>query len=406
MHSEELPELHILVTRCLPTHSAHVLLVTGSTTFSVLFAPSASDTALASSGSRREEQAPSGDVPLIFSQPTAAMSSLLSLVLLPLRYPALFAHLQLQPPKGLLLYGQPGVGKTYAVRTICAHLSLRLLTLDGTDVWSGAAGDGEERLRAVFAKATESAREGRTLLFIDELDVLCPQRSSSASSPSTSLSTDRLTAQLLSLLDGLVSRGQLLVIAATNHPHSIDAALRRPGRFDREVEIPPPQTAEREQILRWYMRSMQVEGVDVRALAGRCIGYVGADLEAVCREAGLRALKRSLEGGRLAAGGSESRVVTAEDFEWALTRVPASSQRGSLSYLPSSASPYSFDTLGGLSAVVERLQQSVAWPFLYPATFARLNLRPPRGILLHGPPGCGKVDRTAPALDVCSLLTT
>jgi transitional endoplasmic reticulum ATPase len=255
------------------------------------------------------------------------------------------------------------------------------------------AGEGEEKLRSVFAEATRSAEKESTVLFIDEVDVLCPQRSTSASSPSNSPSTDRLTSQLLSLMDGVVPRGRLLVIAATNHPHSIDAALRRPGRFDREVEIPPPQAPEREDILRWYMRSMQIEGVDVQTLARRCIGYVGADLEGLCREAGLHALHRSMVQVKAVHGNllELKGTVNADDFEYALTRVPASSQRNSLSYLPSAASPYSFASLGGLSSIIAVLQQSISWPFLYPDTFKRLNLRPPRGILLHGAPGCGKV---------------
>ena len=379
----------VTVSACLPANTRQALLITASTTFTLhVNTNAAAPPTLATVAN--------SSLPSILVHPTAAITSLLSIILLPLRHASLFARLHASAPRGVLLYGSPGVGKTYAVRSICLHLHIRCFTLESAELWGGGVGAGEERLREVWQTAQQSASQQPTVLFIDEIDVLCPQRSTSASATSSS-SADRLTGQLLTLMDGWKADSGLLVLAATNHPHTVDAALRRPGRFDVEVELPPPAVDERQRILQYFTRGMQLNvEVDLVQLAERCVGYVGADLEAVCREAGLSALKRYMQqtggGWRQAAiVDGEKGQVTTVDFDAALARIPASAQRSSLTYLPaSSSSRYTFASLAGLSSLLPRLNQFLTWPRLHPDTFRRLGLRPARGVLLYGAPGCGK----------------
>ena len=383
----------VTVSACLPANSRHVLLVTASTTYTVRIEQRVVTPRLLTATSTADQSS----LPSILAYPTPAITSLLSAILLPLLHAPMFARLHVTAPRGVLLHGPPGVGKTYAVRSICQHLHIRCFSLESAELWGGGVGAGEERLREVWHTAQQSAAQQPTVLFIDEIDVLCPQRSTSASAASSS-SADRLTGQLLTLMDGWKGESRLLVLAATNHPHTVDAALRRPGRFDVEVELPPPAVDERQRILHYYTRGMRLhEAVDLAQLAERCVGYVGADLEAVCREAGLSALKRYMErvGGSwrqtTTAQHSEKGQVSAVDFDAALARIPASAQRNSLTYLPASSTPrYTFANLAGLSALLPRLNQFLTWPRLHPDTFRRLGLRPARGILLHGPPGNGK----------------
>ena len=382
----------VIITACLPANSRHVLLVTASTTFSVHIDANEATSTVPSALTSVD----SSSLPSILAHPTPAITSLLSAVLLPLLHTSLFARLHVSAPRGVLLYGSPGVGKTYAVRSICHHLHIHCFTLESAELWGGGVGAGEESLRKVWQTAQQSASQQPTVLFIDEIDVLCPQRSTSASAVSSS-SADRLTGQLLTLMDGWKGEAGLLVLAATNHPHTVDAALRRPGRFDVEVELPPPAADERQRILRYYTRGMQLgDEVDLAQLGERCVGYVGADLEAVCREAGLSALKRYMEhtGGawrQVAVVDGEKGQVTTADFESAIVRIPASAQRNSLTYLPASSSPrYTFASLAGLSSLLPRLNQFLTWPRLHPHTFRRLGLKPARGVLLYGAPGCGK----------------
>lgn len=340
---------------------------------------------------------------------------------------------------------QQGVGKTYSVTEVCRELHVELFLLDGAAVFGGGdggavAGAAEETLRRKFGEARAYAQHHPAVLFIDEIDVLCPERTDGAQLSS------RIVAQLLSLMDGLENRGQLLIVGATNQsadtiqmhvrlrvgpdrcmqqqlnenltffvfffffvvvvlspvhllppscsPNSLDAALRRPGRFDRELRLEPPTISQRLEILRFYTRGTPLApGLDLELLARDAIGYVGADLAALVREAAMHAIERHKreeeeEAAALqqqAAGAAGARLpsqpqIGAADFEAAALLVPASSLRGNGA--PSQRSTTTFAQVGGLDAVKQRLRQAIEWPLLHAETFQRLGLRTPRGILL------------------------
>lgn len=327
------------------------------------------------------------------SQAHPALAALYSLLLPPLLYPQAFEHLRIDPPKGLLLSGPPGVGKSYSVASVCRSLGVKLFTLDGASVYGageGVAGAAEETLREKFREASSCPQP--SVLFIDEIDVLCPHRTNESAQLS-----NRLVAQLLSLMDGLEARGHLLCVGATNHPNSLDAALRRPGRFDRELRLDPPSVSGRVDLLKGQTESMPVHDREttLQAVAQRTIGYVAADLAALVREAAQIGLKEYRHN-QLAAANASTQVsssplppsITLEHFLSAMLLVPSSSLRGNgaLSSKPTT----SFASIGGLEDVKTKLQQAVEWPLKHATTFERLGLKPPRGILLYGPPGCAK----------------
>ena len=300
------------------------------------------------------------------------------------------------------------LGKTYSVSHVCRSLRVRLFVLDGASVFGdGIAGSAEGVLRDKFNEAQQY--DGPAVLFIDEIDVMCPHRTAEASQVS-----NRLVAQLLSLMDGLSHRGHLLVVGATNHPNSLDSALRRPGRFDRELRLDPPNVAQRLDLLRTYTQTMplhKTEAEDIlRTVATETIGYVAADIASLVREAALIALKAHQHHHRLHSVHAFSPLppppcMTLSDFRSAQLVVPASSLRGNgaLTNKPT----MSFDAIGGLEDVKRTIRQAIEWPLMHAATFERLGLKPPRGILLFGPPGCAKTSlvRAIAASTAAAFLT-
>eukprot|EP01104_Vermistella_antarctica_P013803 TRINITY_DN4244_c0_g1_i1.p1 TRINITY_DN4244_c0_g1~~TRINITY_DN4244_c0_g1_i1.p1 ORF type:complete len:745 (+),score=98.21 TRINITY_DN4244_c0_g1_i1:185-2419(+) len=302
------------------------------------------------------------------------MQSLRELIVFPFRYPKELDILGVECPKGILLKGLPGVGKTLMVRSIAAECGARLVSIDAGRIYASYMGDSESRLRTAFAEAQGGSSP--CILFIDEIDALCAKRDNIQSHES------RVVAQLLTLMDGMASRGRVVVIGATNRPNSIDPALRRPGRFDREIDVPVPDPAQREAIFLKCTKLLPLgDDVDLKALAHQCNGYVGADLAAVCREAGLGAIRRS----HIAKNETDLRVSFA-DFESALSVVGPSAQRGSVVAFE----PTPWEAIGGLDNVKKRIREIAEWPITHPESFKALGITPPRGLLLHGPPGCCK----------------
>ncbi|RKP13947.1 P-loop containing nucleoside triphosphate hydrolase protein, partial [Piptocephalis cylindrospora] len=297
-------------------------------------------------------------------------TSLLELLELPLRHAHLFAHLSLECPKGVLLYGPPGVGKTLVVKKVAEVCQAHLLSIHGPSLYGPYAGETEERLRDVFKKASDLARDKNRpcLLFIDELDALTPDRQGASRYES------RVVTQLLTLLDGMVPRSRVVVVAATNRPNAIDPALRRPGRLDREIHMDTPNAQAREGMLHGMAEKLDLsDDVHLYDLAERTNGYVGADLSSLCQEAWLYTPFRNP-------------VITQKDFDMAMQRVGPSMQR----QVATKVDQTHWGEIGGLTEVKEQLQRMVEWPTLHRDTFRRLGLSPPRGLLLYGPPGCSK----------------
>jgi len=303
---------------------------------------------------------------------------------LPLKHPELFRHLGIEPPKGVILYGPPGTGKTLIAKAIANETGAHFISINGPEIMSKFYGESEARLREVFQEAEQNAP---SIVFIDELDAIAPKRGEV-----TGEVERRVVSQLLTLMDGLKSRGQVVVIGATNRIEAIDPALRRPGRFDREIRIGVPDRNGRREILLIHTRRMPLaEDVDLDELADITHGFVGADIAALVREAAMNALRRylpeiDLEKEVIPADVLEKIKVSREDFANALKTIQPSALREVVLEVPN----VKWTDIGGLESVKQELMEAVEWPLKYPEVFRRLGIRPPRGILLYGPPGTGK----------------
>jgi transitional endoplasmic reticulum ATPase len=307
------------------------------------------------------------------------MDRIRELVELPLQKPEVFERLGIKPPTGVLLHGPPGCGKTLIARTLAKSAGVGFFSISGPEIINKYYGESEARLRKLFDQAQ---REAPAILFIDEIDALAPKRDQSFGDLEK-----RVVAQLLTLMDGLDDRGQVIIIGATNRPNALDPALRRPGRFDREIEIPVPDQRGRREILEIHAKPMPLtRGVDLDDMARRTHGFVGADLAALCREAALQALRRVLKKTPVAELNVSSIKVGLPDFAAAFREVEPSALRETVVSVPN----VKWDEVGGLSNVKSRLIEAVEWPLRYGHLFAQAGLRPSRGILLVGPPGCGK----------------
>ncbi len=306
------------------------------------------------------------------------------MVELPLKHPELFERLGIEPPKGVLLYGPPGTGKTLLAKAVANESEANFYSISGPEIMSKYYGESEQRLREIFKEAEENAP---SIIFIDEIDSIAPKREEV-----TGEVERRVVAQLLALMDGLEARGQVIVIGATNRPNAIDPALRRPGRFDREIEIKVPDRNARLEILQIHTRGMPLaKDVNLEKLADMTHGFVGADLEALCKEAAMRALRRVLPEIDLEAETIPPEVlakleVTMKDFLDALKDIEPSALREVLVEVPN----VRWSDIGGLHNVKQELREAVEWPLKYPEVFEHANAKPPKGILLYGPPGTGK----------------
>jgi len=310
--------------------------------------------------------------------------ALREMVELPLRYPELFIRLGVEPPKGVLLHGPPGTGKTRLAQAVANESDAEFFTINGPEIMGSGYGESEKRLREVFE---EAARAAPAIIFIDEIDSIAPKRTQV-----TGEAEKRLVAQLLTLMDGLERRANLVVIAATNRPDAIDPALRRPGRFDREIVIGVPDQRGRREILAIHTRGMPLEAaVDLDELARITHGFVGADIAALTREAAIEAVRRimprlNLDERTIPQEVLEDLCVTREDFLAALKRVQPSAMREVMVQVPNVA----WEDIGGASEAIERLKEGIELPLRNAEAFRRLGIRPAKGFLLYGPPGTGK----------------
>jgi len=307
------------------------------------------------------------------------------MVELPLKHPEVFERLGIQSPKGVLLYGPPGTGKTLLAKAVANETNAHFIHLDGPSVMSKYVGEAEKRIRQIF---DEGEKNAPAIIFIDEIDAIAPKREESYSEVER-----RVVAQLLATMDGLKSRGKVIVIAATNRVNSLDPALRRPGRFDREIEIGVPKEEGRLKILQIHTRNMPLDkNVDLKEIARITYGFVGADLEALCKEAAMVVLRKILPDMKFKKDEPidseflKKIIIKDEDFKEALKLVRPSSLREVLIEAPN----VKWDVIGGLEEIKQNLKEAVELPLKHPEVFSRMGIRPPKGILLYGPPGTGK----------------
>lgn len=312
------------------------------------------------------------------------MQRVREMVELPLRHPELFQRLGIDPPKGVLLHGPPGCGKTLLARAVANESEANFFSINGPEIMSKFYGESEARLREIFQQAQQNAP---SIIFIDELDAIAPKREEV-----TGEVERRVVAQLLALMDGLSSRGNVIVIGATNRPGALDPALRRPGRFDREIEIGVPDKQGRNEILQIHTRGMPLaEDVDLKKLGDMTHGYTGADMSALSRETAMKALRRylpqiNLEDERVPPAVLEKMEVKMDDFVGGYKEVTPTAMREVYVEVPT----IHWTDIGGLDEVKQELKEAVEWPLKTPEVFSRLGIKPPKGILIYGPPGCGK----------------
>ena len=303
---------------------------------------------------------------------------------LPLRHPEIFDRIGIEAPKGVLLHGPPGTGKTLLAKAVASETNANFYSISGPEIMSKFYGESEERLREIFKEAEENAP---SIIFIDEIDSIAPKREEVSGDVEK-----RVVSQLLTLMDGIQSRGKLVVIGATNRPNAIDPALRRPGRFDREIDIGIPDEQSRLDILLIHSRGMPLtEDVNLESIAKVTHGFVGADLEALSKEAAMRSLRRilpeiNLEQPKIPAEILNKIKITKQDFDEALRDVQPSAMREVLVQRPN----VEWEDIGGLQQVKEELAEAIEWPLKHADLFTEANVQPPKGILLYGPPGTGK----------------
>jgi transitional endoplasmic reticulum ATPase len=302
---------------------------------------------------------------------------------IPLKRPELFERLGISPPKGVLMHGPPGTGKTLLAKAVANETEAHFIAIQGPEIMSKYVGGSEERLREFFEEAEENAP---SIIFIDELDAIAPKREEVSGEVER-----RIVAQLLTLMDGLKTRGQVVVIGATNRPDSLDGALRRPGRFDREIEIGVPDKDGRREVLQIHTRGMPLDdNVDLEEMAEITHGFVGADLESLCKESAMRVLRRVLPEIKaeedIPPETLKKMIVKKNDFKEALKEIQPSALREVLVQVPD----IKWEDIGGLENAKQELKEAVEWPLKYPDSFEKFGVRPPKGVLIYGPPGTGK----------------
>ncbi len=316
---------------------------------------------------------------------TEEVKKIREMVELPLKHPEIFDRLGIEPPKGVLLHGPPGTGKTLLARAVASETESNFILLNGPEIMSKFYGESEKRVREIFDEAEKNAP---SIIFIDEIDAIAPKREDVQGEVER-----RVVSQLLTMMDGLKLRGKVVVIGATNRPNSIDPALRRPGRFDREVEISVPDKTGRLSILKIHTRNMPIEkNVDLDKLASVTHGFVGADLNALAKEAAMVVLRKVIpkiptkEGEQIPEEILKELRISDKDFDEALKVVRPSAMREVLVETPN----IKWEDVGGLDKVKQELKEAVEWPLKHPESFKRMGIRPPKGLLLYGPPGTGK----------------
>ena len=390
-------------TLIIPMFTDIPLVVVSTQPAQIVYITEATEIEIREKPMREEELARARNVPKVTWEDIGdleeAKERIREIVELPMKHPELFEHLGIEPPKGILLYGPPGTGKTLLAKALANEIGAYFISINGPEIMSKFYGESEQRLREIFEEAKKHAP---SIIFIDEIDAIAPKREEV-----TGEVEKRVVAQLLTLMDGLKERGKVIVIGATNRPDAIDPALRRPGRFDREIEIRPPDKRARIEILKVHTRNMPLcteedvkkgackkeDIVDLEKIAEMTHGYTGADLAALAKEAAMAALRRfirekkiDLEGETIPASIIKDLKVTMGDFLEAMKLVRPTLIREVYVEVPT----VHWDDIGGLEQVKQELREAVEWPLKYPKIFEEMGIRPPKGILLFGPPGTGK----------------
>jgi transitional endoplasmic reticulum ATPase len=312
------------------------------------------------------------------------MQKVREMIELPLRHPEIFEKLGIEAPKGILLFGPPGTGKTLLAKAVASESNAHFISISGPEIMSKFYGESEARLREIFKEAKEKAP---SIIFFDEIDSIAPKREEVVGEVER-----RVVSQMLSLMDGLEGRGKVIVIAATNRQNALDPALRRPGRFDREIEIKVPDKHGRLEILQIHARNMPLDpDVDQQRIAAVSHGFVGADLEYLCKEAAMKCLRRllpelNMEDEKLPPETLDKLIITQNDFDQAIRDVMPSAMREVFLESPD----VKWQDIGGLESVKRELQEAIEWPLKYPDLYSKLGYAVPKGILLHGPSGTGK----------------